>query len=78
MTPVAISLALNMQLPIKPYVLAVMFASNFSFFTPVGYQTNSLIYSIGIYTFRHFLIVGGIISIVLWLMATFLLNTMIP
>ncbi|TDQ32752.1 SLC13 family permease [Zeaxanthinibacter enoshimensis] len=78
MTPIAISLASGMDLPIKPYVLAVMFASNFSFFTPVGYQTNALIYSMGHYNFRHFLILGGIISLLLWLVGSFLLNTMIP
>jgi di/tricarboxylate transporter len=77
MTPIAISLASDMDLPIKPYILAVMFAANFSFFTPIGYQTNSLIYSIGIYKFRHFLILGGILSLLLWVMATLLLNTMI-
>ena len=77
MAPIAISLAVNMDLPVKPYILAVMFASNFSFFTPVGYQTNALIYSMGIYTFRHFFILGGIISVVLWILATLLLNSMI-
>lgn len=77
MAPIAISLAMSMSLPVKPYILAVMFASNFSFFTPVGYQTNALVYSMGIYTFRHFFILGGIISVVLWVMATLLLNSMI-
>tara|TARA_R110002049_G_scaffold298365_3_gene488048 strand:- start:315 stop:2153 length:1839 start_codon:yes stop_codon:yes gene_type:complete len=77
MAPLAISIATGMGLPIKPFVLAVMFAANFSFFTPVGYQTNALIYSMGIYRFKDFLILGGAISIVLWILATVLLNTMI-
>ena len=77
MTPLAISIALGMELSVKPFVLAVMFAANFSFFTPVGYQTNALIYSMGIYRFKDFLILGGTISLVLWVLATFLLNTMI-
>lgn len=77
MTPLAISIASGMELPVKPFVLAVMFAANFSFFTPVGYQTNALIYSMGIYRFKDFLILGGTISIVLWILATVLLNTMI-
>lgn len=77
MAPLAISIASGMELPIKPFVLAVMFAANFSFFTPVGYQTNALIYSIGIYRFKDFLLIGGILSLILWLLATLLLNTMI-
>lgn len=77
MTPLAITISVGMDLPTKPFILAVMFASNFSFFTPVGYQTNALVYSMGIYKFKHFLVLGGIISLVLWLLATILLNTMI-
>jgi di/tricarboxylate transporter len=77
MAPIAISLAAGMQLPVKPFVLAVMFAANFSFFTPVGYQTNSLIYSMGIYRFKDFLLVGGMVSIVLLVLGTLLLNSML-
>ena len=74
MAPIAISLASGMKIPAKPFVLAVMFAANFSFFTPVGYQTNALIYSMGIYKFKHFLIIGGVVSLVLWVLATYLLS----
>ena len=77
MAPIAISLAAGMQLPVKPFVLAVMFAANFSFFTPMGYQTNALIYSMGIYKFKHFMLIGGILSIILCVLATLLLNTMV-
>lgn len=76
MAPIAISLAAGMQLHAKPFVLAVMFAANFSFFTPVGYQTNALIYSMGIYKFKHFLVVGGVVSTVLWVLGTILLSSM--
>lgn len=76
MTPLAISIANGMQMPIKPFVLAVMFASNFSFFTPIGYQTNSLIYSMGIYSFKHFIVVGGIISLVILIIGSLLLGNM--
>lgn len=77
MSPLALSLSAGMGLPTKPFILAVMFASNFSFFTPVGYQTNSLIYSMGIYKFRHFIVVGGAISVVLWILGTLLLDSML-
>ena len=77
MTPIALSLAAGLSLPVKPFILAVMFAANFSFFTPVGYQTNTLIYGTGIYKFKHFLIIGGMLSIILWILATLLLSTML-
>ena len=76
MTPIAMALASGLNLEFKPFILAVMFAANFSFFTPVGYQTNTLIYGIGAYKFKHFFIIGGILSLVLWLLATFLLVRM--
>jgi len=77
MAPIAISVASGLNLPAKPFILAVMFASNFSFFTPVGYQTNTLIYNLGIYRFKHFLILGGILSIILCVAGTFLLATLL-
>ncbi|WP_149303483.1 SLC13 family permease [Pareuzebyella sediminis] len=77
MTPIAFAVAQGMQMDFKPFILSVLFAANFSFFTPVGYQTNTLIYSIGNYSFRHFLFIGGILSLLLWITATFLLTAML-
>ena len=77
MTPIAITVASGLDLSPKPFILAVLFAASFSFFTPVGYQTNTLIYNLGIYKFKHFLIIGGILSIVLGIVATFLLSAML-
>jgi len=72
--PIAITIASSLKLDPKPFILAVLFASNFSFFTPVGYQTNTIIYGMGIYKFKHFLIIGGAVSIALWIAATILLS----
>ncbi|WP_194852580.1 SLC13 family permease [Nonlabens antarcticus] len=77
MTPIAMSVGAGFDLPLKPFILAVMFAANFSFFTPVGYQTNTLIYGTGNYKFRHFLIIGGILSIILLIVGTLLLSTLL-
>ncbi|APG59583.1 SLC13 family permease [Christiangramia salexigens] len=73
-TPIAITIAATLNMDPKPFILAVLFASNFSFFTPVGYQTNTIIYGMGIYRFKHFFIIGGVVSLVLWITATFLLS----
>ncbi|MEH6679938.1 MAG: SLC13 family permease [Sediminicola sp.] len=76
MTPIALAVAQGMDMDVKPFILAVMFAANFSFFTPMGYQTNTLIYGMGDYKFKHFFILGGVLSLVLWLVATILLSTL--
>lgn len=76
MTPVAIAVATGLDLSMKPFILSVLFGANFSFLTPMGYQTNTLIYGMGYYRFKHFLIVGGILSVLLWLAGTWLLSLM--
>ena len=76
-TPIAISLAIGLNLPPKPFILAVLFGANFSFFTPMGYQTNTIVYGTGIYRFRHFAIVGGILSFVLFIVGTVLFSRML-
>jgi len=70
LTPIAISVAVKSGLDPKPFILTVMFAANMSFFTPIGYQTNTLILSPGNYKFRDFLLVGGILTIICWILAT--------
>ncbi|MDC7993562.1 SLC13 family permease [Altibacter sp. HG106] len=77
MTPIAIAVASGLELTLMPFLLAVLFGANFSFFTPMGYQTNTLIYGMGIYKFKHFLWIGGILSIVLWAIGTLLLSTLL-
>jgi di/tricarboxylate transporter len=77
MTPIAFSLASGLDLDYKPFILSVLFGANFSFFTPVGYQTNTLIYGMGFYRFRHFLIIGGILSLILWILGTFMLSSIL-
>ncbi|WP_081211198.1 sodium:proton antiporter [Salegentibacter sediminis] len=72
-TPIAITIALALKMDPKPFILAVLFAANFSFFTPVGYQTNTIIYGMGIYRFRHFFIIGGVVSLILWIVGSILL-----
>lgn len=77
MTPIAIAVAIGLELSMKPFILAVLFGANFSFFTPIGYQTNTLIYGMGFYKFKHFVILGGILSIILWATGTWMLSTLL-
>jgi di/tricarboxylate transporter len=57
-TPVAVNIAQQLGAPVEPFILAVLFGVNMSYATPIGYQTNLLIYSAGGYRFIDFLRVG--------------------
>jgi di/tricarboxylate transporter len=62
--PIAISLATGMGLNIEPFILCVAYAASFSFLTPIGYQTNLMVYGPGGYKFSDFFKFGLPLSII--------------
>jgi len=70
MTPVAIGLAQTMGVDARPLVVAVMFAASAAFATPIGYQTNTLVYGPGGYRFSDFLRVGVPLNILMAITVT--------
>ncbi|WP_271078891.1 SLC13 family permease [Aurantiacibacter sp. MUD61] len=58
MTPIAIGLATAAGIDPRPMVIAVMLGASASFATPIGYQTNTLVYGAANYRFTDFLKVG--------------------
>jgi di/tricarboxylate transporter len=63
-TPLAIALAHSLGLDPRPLVVAVMFAATLAFATPIGYQTNTMVYGPGGYKFTDFTRIGLPLNIV--------------
>ncbi|WP_022704391.1 SLC13 family permease [Pseudorhodobacter ferrugineus] len=74
LTPIAIGLGTSLGVDPRPLVVAVMFGASASFSTPIGYQTNTLVYGPGGYRFTDFLRIGVPLNILMMVV----MSTMIP
>jgi di/tricarboxylate transporter len=63
-TPIVIQLAQSLGVDPRPLVMTVMIGASASFATPIGYQTNTLVYGPGGYTFQDFLRFGVPLNVV--------------
>lgn len=76
--PIAISAAESQGIDTKPLLVAVAFAASTSFATPVGYQTNTMVYAAGGYRFADFPKIGVPLNIIFWIMAIVLIPRYFP
>ena len=73
MVPIAIAVSGQIGLESRPFVFAVAFAASASFITPIGYQTNLMVYGPGGYKFSDYIRVGLPLSLLLFLIAVIIL-----
>ena len=78
MTPIALAASANLGLDPRPFIFAICFAASASFITPIGYQTNLMVYGPGGYKFSDYIRVGLPLSITLWIMAVLLIPVLWP
>lgn len=78
MTPVAIQVAHALGVDARPFIVAGALAASLDFSTPIGYQTNTIVYSAGGYRFSDFLKIGGPLNVLLWIAASLLIPVFFP
>ncbi|MEO3434242.1 SLC13 family permease [Inquilinus sp. CAU 1745] len=78
MTPIAIGIADSLGVDARPFIVAVMFGASADFATPIGYQTNTLVYAAGGYRYMDFVRIGVPLNLIFWIAATFLIPVFFP
>ncbi len=73
LAPIAISLAGDLGVDPRPFLIAVAFSASAGLMTPYGYQTNLMVMGPGGYRFVDFVRFGGPLTIIFWIIASLLI-----
>jgi di/tricarboxylate transporter len=76
--PIAISAAQGLGVDPKPFIIAVCFGASACFATPIGYQTNLLVYGPGGYRFSDYLKLGMPLNLLVWVMGSLFIPIIWP
>jgi di/tricarboxylate transporter len=78
LVPIALSIAEIMGVSSRPFLIAITFAASTSFATPIGYQTNTMIYAPGGYKFSDYARIGVPLNILFWIVTVLLAPVIWP
>ncbi len=78
MVPICVSIAEEMGVDAKPFLMGVTYAASMSFATPTGYQTNTMVYGPGAYRFTDYLRAGIPLNLLFWIVASALIPWIWP
>ncbi|MFH1681957.1 MAG: SLC13 family permease, partial [Candidatus Eisenbacteria bacterium] len=73
LVPIALTLAASIGVDPRPMLITITFAASAAFATPLGYQTNLIVYGPGGYRFGDFFRIGAPLTLILWVFASFLI-----